>query len=236
MDEIEKSNKILRQIKELEDTFKIREEENDLEEALGICEEINQIAKDNGKDEYIKKYDKIIEELKGKIDKKRITIEQLIKEISDLKEKEKFDEIILKIDKVVAEIPELMFSTQKKELLKIKKDTIDAIESSSAILKQVKQLEDELQVEFKNKNFDYAKKLCDEIIRVSIDNDKLSIATKYTNFLKEINKDIGENKIIELKGNVEKLSIKGIESLNSNLFQESLVYFDKIINLLEKKK
>lgn len=222
------------QLKVLEEEFSNSKNENNLHDALTISKKIIQISQDIGKDDKIKNYNKINQDIEKQIEIKREKVNKLFDEIPRLRKKEELEKIITKIDSIVIEIPEIIFSKEKQEFFKIKEEIVDELANARRIDDKIKELEDKLQEEMNSENFDIAKKVCDELIKYSIDNNKIGLATNYTKFLKEINDKIEIKKIRELKDQIMDLSKKGIETINNSMFQESLIHFERIINLLEK--
>ncbi len=245
IDAEEKYKRINDEISRLGTEIKNNLKAKNVNAALQNCEKIIEISEPLGIKWAIDKYTLAIEEIKREISDIKEIIKNLDEECSKLVDRFQFEDAISKIDSMLELLKEQDFPEYKKKLEEKRKELIVAKEKYEKLIEEVKKLEKIIEENRKNKDFKTALQNCEKIITVSktIGNDE--ILGKYTQIFEDIKKlsEAAEEKkhevldnFDEFKSKIIELNNNGLELLNKGAIKETLEVFEKVINKFEDYK
>ncbi|MHA1148063.1 MAG: hypothetical protein ACTSR8_07430 [Promethearchaeota archaeon] len=223
-----KYKNLKRDIKELDKILEDHLKNNNYIAALEICKKIVDTTKLSKNLELIERYKKTLKEIEEKIDDITFKIEELIKESIKLKDKKRFREALSKLDDVLELIGDQNFPNEKRRIIRIRKEILDAQEDYIKFTDDITELDKKLKDDLKNKKIMSALSICDLLIQISESFNNPKLIKKYTKIYDNINSKIVEvnKKIEDGLANIDKLA-------DSHKYDNALSNLDNLIKLIQ---
>lgn len=240
----ENYRKVKEKLIELEEKIQKEQEEKDLNSLLISCDEIIELARNNDKPNIVEKYSQLseqakeeIKEIERKEGETKEKVYDVIEEVSKLRDDEKFEEAIEKIDILLEDLKEPIFSEHIGKLEEIKNELLIEKEGREKFSKELEALEANVETARENNDLEAVLNNCSTILELARENDRIEIVEKYSQVSNHTKQEIEENQAKfeeEFKEKINIISKEGMESLNKSAFQKSLDAFENIISLLEE--
>lgn len=223
-------NRYMDEIAELDEKLKGHMAEQDFVGALATCDRIVQISHDNEDPDLIAKYDKILDDIKEKVQDLKENIEESLKESTELAEKNRFKEALVNIDTIMDLIGDQDMPDEKRKLLKKRNEIIDAQEKYIKFAEDLTDLERQLQENLDNNNLTEALSNCDLLIHVAESSNKPELVDKYREILKRIYDKLGN-----IKNQIDEVLAKSDELVYYKQFDEALTSIDAMLENIKNQ-
>ncbi len=238
----ENYRKVKERLIELEKKIQKEQEEKKLDSLLITCEEIIDLANNNDKTNIVEKYSQLSEQVKEKIKKIerkeeefKEKIYRVIEEVSKLRDEIKLEEAIEKVDNILEELKEPIFSEYFTKLEDIKNELLIEKEGRESFNKELKELEDKIEVARQNDDLELILSNSVKVVELARDNERIEIVEKYTQLTNQIKQEIEENQA-KFEQEVKELKQKIIQEREKNNFEMVLESCEKIIVLAKSRE
>ncbi len=194
-------DEVLKEIEKLDKIVNQNLENKRFDDALTNCDNIVQKAKKINRDDIIEKYLKLKEEIKKETEaakdqeEKLNKIKNLEKIINQYIENKQFDEVLSNCDKIIERVREINRNDLIDKYSKLKEQInieIDSTKEQEEKLKEIEILENLINVNIENEQFDEALNNCDKIVQRAKSINRKDLIDKYRLRKKQIKEEARE--------------------------------------------
>ncbi|TFG13803.1 MAG: hypothetical protein EU531_09520 [Promethearchaeota archaeon] len=155
--------------------------------------------------------------------------------IAELTEEYKFQEAHSLLSTLIKMAEEKHFIEYKDKLAAKKRNIEDAERKYKKLLNDITDLEIKLKIDIENEQYESAKDICDQIIKIARFIDQKDLLMKYEKEKETLSDNILEyNRFLALKKNILELSEIAISEVNEEYFSEALDKYKAILSRIQK--
>jgi len=164
-------------------------------------------------------------------------IEESIQEVTNLTDKYEFNQAKNLLKSIYQIVEEKSLENYKKDLKVKEKSILDAEQKYNKLVKDIENLEGQVEKNIKNFLFDEAIENCNQIVKISRFIGKENFVNKYSEYIKDIKKKIKDfNKFENFRTSIITLNSDALDAINKEDFELALSKFKKIKEKLEHFK